>query len=433
MQMIQVVRFGSPDVLVLRDGPEPVARDGEVLIDVEAADVLTLDAALRAGEGTGFFDLRPPYVPGGGVAGRVLATGPSADAGWVGRRVVARLGQQGACAERAVAAVEALVEIPDALASVDAAALVHDGLTARGLLAAAVVRPGERVLVTAAAGGMGVLLVQDLVRAGATVVGAIRGAAKREVVRALGAAAVDYDADAWDTAALEAAGGRFDVVFDGVGGRVGRDAFGVVADGGRFSAHGAPSGDFAPVDAEAAVRRGIALRGIRDVWFPADEARRLTADALADAAAGRLRPAVTRPLPLRRAADAHRVIDERRTAGKTVLVIGDPQRPRPSVAIAAEVLTWEGTDAGWGSRGEHALWLGARELGHLHGDRVAHFGFARDVGTALRADGRVGPHPVNPHSPKLAARRIDDARDVAEVIALMRLNYDRERAVPLAA
>jgi NADPH2:quinone reductase len=115
---------------------------------VEVADVLTLDAALRAGDGTDFFDLRPPYVPGGGIAGRVLATGHAEDAGWIGRRVVARLGQHGACAERAVAPVETLVEIPDGLGSVDAAALVHDGLTARGLLEAAAVRPGERVLVT---------------------------------------------------------------------------------------------------------------------------------------------------------------------------------------------------------------------------------------------------------------------------------------------
>jgi hypothetical protein len=154
---------------------------------------------------------------------------------------------------------------------------------------------------------------------------------------------------------------------------------------------------------------------------------------LADAAAGRLRPAVTRPLPLRRAADAHRVIDERRTAGKTVLVTERPDLLRPSVAIAAEVLSWDGTDAGWGPRGEHALWLGPSELGHLHGDRVAHFGFPRDVGTALRAAGRVGPHPVNRHSPKLAARDLRGPRDVDDVIALLRLNYDRERALAAAA
>jgi NADPH2:quinone reductase len=433
MQTIQVMRFGGPDVLEAHHGGEPVAGAGQALVAVEVADVLTLDAALRAGDGSGFFDLRPPYVPGGGVAGRVLTTGDAQDMDWIGRRVVARLGQQGACAERAVAPVETLVEIPENLSSVDAAALVHDGLTARGLLEAAAVRPGERVLVTAAAGAMGLLLVQDLLRLGATVVGAIRGAAKREVVQDLGAVAVDYDDDAWPGAAVEAAGGRFDVVLDGVGGPVGRAAFAIVADGGRFSAHGAPSGDFAPVAEEEATARGVVLRGIRDVWFRPDDARRLTAGALADAAAGRLRAAVVRPLPLRRAADAHRVIDERRTAGKTVLVVERPDALRPSVAIAAEVLSWDGTDAGWGPRGEHALWLGPSELGHLHGDRVAHFGFPRDVGAALRAAGRVGPHPVNRHSPKLAARDLTGPRDVDDVIALLRLNYDRERAMAAAA
>ena len=433
MKTIQVVRFGGPEVLEEREGPEPVAGPGEALVAVEAADILTLDAALRAGDGTDFFDLRPPYVPGGGVAGRVLATGGDEDAAWVGRRVVARLGQQGACAERAVAPVESLVEIPDGLSSADAAALVHDGLTARGLLEAAAVRAGERVLVTAAAGAMGVLLVQDLLRSGATVVGAVSGTAKRAVVGDLGALVVDYDDDGWAAEARELAGGPFDVVLDGVGGAVGRAAFLVAADGGRFSAHGAPSGDFAAVGEDEAAARGITLRGIRDVWFAADDARRLTAGALADAAAGRLRVALTRPLPLHRAADAHRVVDERRTAGKTVLLVERPALLRPSVAIAAEVLTWAGTDAAWGPRGEHGLRLGDRELGHLHGDRVAHFGFPRDVGAALRAAGRVGPHPVNPHSPKMAARPLAAPGDVHDVIALLRLNYDRERALVAAA
>lgn len=112
MQTIQVTRFGPADVLEVCSGAEPAAGPGQALLAVEVADVLTLDAALRAGQGTDFFDLRPPYVPGGGVAGRVLATGDDRDTGWIGRRVVARLGQQGACAERAVAPVDALVEIP---------------------------------------------------------------------------------------------------------------------------------------------------------------------------------------------------------------------------------------------------------------------------------------------------------------------------------
>jgi NADPH2:quinone reductase len=416
MQTIQVVRFGDPGVLEAVEAPEPVAGPGEALVAVEVADVLTLDAALRAGQGTDFFDLRPPYVPGGGVAGRVLATGSAADAGWVGRRVVARLGQAGACAERAVAGVETLVPIPEDLSSVDAAALVHDGLTARGLLEAADVRAGERVLVTAAAGAMGVLLLQDLVRAGATVVGAIRGEAKAAVVRALGAAAVAYDVPGWPEAAVEAAAGRFDVVLDGVGGDVGRAAFGVIADGGRFSAHGAPSGDFAPVEPQEAASRGIVLRTIRDLWFAPEEAAPLLAGALGDAAAGHLRPAVIRPLPLRRAADAHRVVDERRTAGKTVLLVERPAGLRPSVAIAAEVLSWDGTDAAWGRDGEHVLWHGDRELGHLHGDELAH----------------VGASPAHPGPRTEAAYDLTGDDAVRQVVAGLRRSYDGERS-PAAA
>ena len=70
----------------------------------------------------------------------------------------------------------------------------------------------------------------------------------------------------------------------------------------------------------------------------------------------------------------------------------------------------------------------AAPLGHLHGDHAAHFGFPRELGAQLREAGRVGPHPVNPHSTKMAARRIESEDDVREVIELMRLNYDREVA-----
>lgn len=100
----------------------------------------------------------------------------------------------------------------------------------------------------------------------------------------------------------------------------------------------------------------------------------------------------------------------------------------PSEAITAEVVSWPGVDAGPGTRGEFGFTVAGHEIGHLHGDRVAHFGFPRALGAELRSQGRVGPHPVNRHSPKLAARPIESDDDIREVIALMRLNYDRVRA-----
>jgi hypothetical protein len=99
--------------------------------------------------------------------------------------------------------------------------------------------------------------------------------------------------------------------------------------------------------------------------------------------------------------------------------------------ITDEVTSWPGVEAGHGSRGEFGFRVGNREIGHLHGDRVAHFGFPRDVGAQLRAEGRVGPHPVNPHSTKMAARALETDADVEDAIALMRLNYDRVTAPPV--
>jgi hypothetical protein len=101
------------------------------------------------------------------------------------------------------------------------------------------------------------------------------------------------------------------------------------------------------------------------------------------------------------------------------------EAPTPSQRITAEVTSWPGVEAGTGERGEFGFRVGRHEIGHLHGDRAAHFGFPRDVGAGLREQGRVGPHPVNPHSTKLAARRIENDEDVRDVIELMRMNYDR--------
>jgi hypothetical protein len=96
-----------------------------------------------------------------------------------------------------------------------------------------------------------------------------------------------------------------------------------------------------------------------------------------------------------------------------------------SERITEEVTSWPGVEAGPGSRGEFGFRVGGHEIGHLHGDRTAHFGFPREIGAELREQGRVGPHPVNRHSTKMAARQIQSEADIDEVIALMRLNYDR--------
>jgi hypothetical protein len=93
--------------------------------------------------------------------------------------------------------------------------------------------------------------------------------------------------------------------------------------------------------------------------------------------------------------------------------------------ITDEVTSWAGVTAGPGSRGEWSFKVGAREIGHLHGDRVAHFGFPKSVWQELYDAGRIDYHSVFPGKKGWAARRIADDDDVHDVVALLRLNYDR--------
>jgi hypothetical protein len=93
--------------------------------------------------------------------------------------------------------------------------------------------------------------------------------------------------------------------------------------------------------------------------------------------------------------------------------------------IQAEVESWPGVATQPGNFGATAFVVGKRELGHLHGDRTAHFAFPKRVAEELREQGRIGPHPVFPDSVGMAARSIESDADAEDVIALLRLNYDR--------
>jgi hypothetical protein len=96
-----------------------------------------------------------------------------------------------------------------------------------------------------------------------------------------------------------------------------------------------------------------------------------------------------------------------------------------SEQITNEVTSWPGVEAGIGTRGEFGFRVGRREIGHLHGDYVAHFGFPKDVWQDLFDQGRIDYHPVFPGKPGFGARRIESDEDLRDVIELMRLNYDR--------
>ncbi|GII62050.1 NADPH:quinone reductase [Sphaerisporangium krabiense] len=322
VRVVQVTRFGGPEVLKVAEVDDPAAGAGQVVIGVEAADTLFVETQIRQGSGRDWFPVEPPYVPGGAVAGRVLAVGDGVDASWRGRVVAAGTGGGGGYAERVVAPVEALIPVPHGLGTWEAAALLHDGVTALSVFEAAEVEAGEWVLVTAAAGGMGVLLVQLARAAGARVAAAARGERKLDLVRGLGAEiTADYTEPGWAGRVRAAIGAGPSAVFDGAGGEIGREAFGITASGGRISAHGASSGGFGAIDPDEARRRGVTVRGIQDVQLEPAERKRLAERALAEAAAGRLEPVIGCTFPLADAADAHAAIESRAVLGKTLLVI----------------------------------------------------------------------------------------------------------------
>src|SRR6266545_2140637 len=193
MRVVEVTRFGGPEVLVATQAADPVAGPGQVVVDVSVADTLFVETQIRRGLGGRSFTVQPPYVPGGGVAGQVLSVGAGVDPAWVGRQVVATTGGGGGYAERAVAPVEGLIPLPDGLGPREGAALLHDGTTALGLASKTGIHAGEWVLITAAGGGLGLLLVQLAHAAGARVVGAARGKPKLDLIQELGAAGAGGD------------------------------------------------------------------------------------------------------------------------------------------------------------------------------------------------------------------------------------------------
>jgi NADPH:quinone reductase len=327
MRIVQAASFGGPEVLAAATAPDPVAAPGQAVVRVAAADVLFFDAIIRYGLATDFVALRPPYVPGNGVASPVTAVGDGVHPHWTGRRVVAHTGGTGGgggYAEQALVPAAALVAVPAAVGLPTAAALLHDGATALGLAESTGIQPGEWVLVVGAGGGLGLLLVQLARAAGAHVIAAARGSRKLGRALQLGAeVSADYSEPGWPQDVLTATGGiRPDVVFDGAGTHLGQAAFTITADGGRFSAHGSPSGGFALINPAEAQRRGITVRGIDQVQFTPDQLQALTTRALAEAAAGRIQPIIGQTFPLDQAADAHTAIETRSVTGKTLLLTG---------------------------------------------------------------------------------------------------------------
>lgn len=319
MRVIGIRAFGPPEVLGVDEMPEPEPAAGQAVVAVEAASVIYGDVIVRSGR----YPVPLPYVPGIEVGGEVVAVGPGTDRSPLGRRVVATtVGNSGGYAERALVPVAWTFPVPDEMPLATALAVFQAGAVASGMLAAMRVRDGETVLVTAAAGRIGSLLVQLAKAGGATVIGAA-AAGKLAAVEDFGADhTVDYGAEDWPDRVRELSGGGVDVVLDAVGGDVATEALRAAADGrGRFGLYGFASGAWLPLDAQVIAQRGLTVAGPLGIVFakPDAEQRADAEHALAAAADGRLRPRIHATYPLDRAADAHAEIEKRRSVGAVLL------------------------------------------------------------------------------------------------------------------
>jgi NADPH2:quinone reductase len=170
---------------------------------------------------------------------------------------------------------------------------------------------------------MGILLVQLIRARGAQVIGAARGKAKVDAVGEAGAdVVIDYGRPDWTSEVVDATGGTGPaVVLDGVGGQLGREAYEIMADGGRFSAHGGPSGSFTSIDRDDARRRNIAATGLGDLQARPGERADLARQILPDVLSGKIRPLIGQTFPLTEAARAHTMIEAREAIAKTLLTV----------------------------------------------------------------------------------------------------------------
>lgn len=320
MFAVRLHEFGGPEKLRYEEVPDPEPGAGEVRVAVAAAGVHLVDTWLREGRTPGPIPLPElPTVPGREVAGTVDRVGPGADPAWLGRRVVAHLGTvPGGYAELAVTQEVRLHTVPDTLDMRSAVAMIGTGRTALAILRLAGLEPGDRVVVLAAAGGIGTLLVQHAVALGAVVVGAAGGPDKTARVRALGALAVDYRRPGWPEEVRAALGGSTaTAVLDGVGGEAAAAALSLLGPGGRHLVYGWASGG--PAEPVPGVdSRTLAGPALAELTGTPEGLRALESAALSAAAGGTLVPGV-HPFALQDAAAAHAALAARATTGKVVL------------------------------------------------------------------------------------------------------------------
>ena len=326
MRAVVVSRTGGPEVLELQERPDPEPGPDELLVDVEAAGLNFIDVYQREGR----YPMDLPYVAGSEGAGTVRVAGPEVDGVQPGDRVAWAMVPGSGCTSVAVVPAARAVPVPDGVTTEQAAAVLLQGMTAHFLCRTTrPVQPGDDVLVHAAAGGVGLLLVQMVRRLGGRVVATVSTEHKEALARAAGAAeVVRYDTTTGDelAAAVRAlTGGRgVPVVYDGVGRATFEASLASLARRGVLVLFGASSGAVPPFDPLRLMQGSLFLTRptLADHIVGRDELLARAAAVLGEVAAGELDVRIGARYRLEDAAQAHEDLAARRTTGKSLLLPG---------------------------------------------------------------------------------------------------------------
>ncbi len=323
MRAIVVDRWMAPAELAVREAPEPALRPGTLLVEVRTAGCNFFDILMARGQ----YQVRPPFpfTPGAELAGVVRAVAPDVQNFAVGDRVFSAPGI-GAFAERALVAANATWRLPAGMSFEEGAAfpIVYPTSYA-GLVYRAALRPGETVLVHAAAGGVGIAAVQIAKALGARVIATAGGPDKLEIARQAGAdVLVDYRQSDWVDAVKQATGGRgADVIYDSVGGDTTDLSLKCIAWNGRLLVIGFASGRIPEVKLNRVLLKNIAVTGLHWGAHAVHEPARVgeTFQALVRLfEEGKIRPVIFARHPLAELPAALEVLGSRKSYGKIVVV-----------------------------------------------------------------------------------------------------------------
>lgn len=330
MRSVVITKHGPPEVLQVQERPDPVPGPGELLVEVKAAGINFADLMARIGL---YPDApKPPTVVGYEVAGTVSALGEGVAGFSIGDRVMAGT-RFGGYSELVAAKVPDVARLPDSISFEQGAAVPVNYLTAYvGLIRYGTLEPGERVLIHAAAGGVGIAATQIAKARGAEVYGTA-SPAKHDAIRGFGVDhPLDYTTPGWDSAVPP-----LDVVMDAVGGRSFRTSYNLLRAGGRLVAFGASSvvsGEkrnlvtaaraalsmprFNLIKQMSASKAVIGLN-LLTLWDEMGSLERYIGELERMLGDGTAVPVVAESFPFDRAPDAHRFITERRNVGKVIL------------------------------------------------------------------------------------------------------------------